>query len=435
MYEEYFGLSAKPFQLSPDARFFYPSKEHKRALSFLQYGLGQADGFIVITGDVGTGKTTLVQTLLDDLDSQSVLFANIVTTQLEENDLLSLVCINLGIRVDQTKSKAILLDELQRFFSQRAAEGRRVLLIVDEAQNLPARSVEELRMLSNFTHDRKPLVQVFLLGQEEFRGTLLSEGFEQLRQRVIATYHLNPLTENETKTYIEHRLVTAGWAGNPHFTEDAFGAVFEFTEGVPRRINNLCDRLLLFSFLEERSAIDLEVVKAVADEIGSEFWGRSPAGASAPARPEAMPANDLAEASAVFNSPGQANNESMAKIMFDKADIQQRLSILENSIETLNDSVHEELSQIRSILLRMVKTQARLLPPSPRSGIDVALDDEVTDTANDLSAAPNGEQAHEANGDAVRAAANAPLTRRSKTPGPSSALAISRQRARRDKRS
>ena len=439
MYEEYFGLSAKPFQLSPDARFFYPSNEHKRALSFLQYGLGQADGFIVITGDVGTGKTTLVQTLLDDLDSQSVLCANLVTTQLEENDLLSLVCINLGIKVDQSKSKAILLDELQRFFSQRAAEGRRVLLIVDEAQNLPARSVEELRMLSNFTHDRKPLVQVFLLGQEEFRATLLSEGFEQLRQRVIATYHLNPLTENETRTYIEHRLVTAGWAGNPHFTDDAFSSVFEFAEGVPRRINNLCDRLLLFSFLEERSAIDLEVVKAVADEIGSEFWGRSPVAASSPVKPESMTATDLVESPAVFNTPGQAHNESMAKIMFDKADIQQRLSMLEHSVETLSDSMHEELSQIRSLLLRMVKTQARLLPQSPRSGIDVALDEEFSDTIDDYSGTPSGttsgEYPHESNGDAVRAAANAPLTRRPKTPGASSALAISRQRARRDKRS
>lgn len=364
MYEEFFGFSGKPFQLSPDARFFYPSKEHKRALSFLQYGLGQADGFIVITGDVGTGKTTLVQTLLGDLDANSVLCANIVTTQLEENDLLSLVCINLGIPVDQGKSKALLLNDLERFFAQRTAEGRRVLLIVDEAQNLPPRSVEELRMLSNFTHDSKPLVQVFLLGQEEFRATLLSQGFEQLRQRVIATYHLNPLTDDETRTYIEHRLETVGWSGNPHLTDDAFTEVFEFSEGVPRRINNLCDRLLLFSFLEERKTIDVGVVKAVAEEIGSEFWGRAP---TAPTEPEPKAQIDPATATVtdVFNTPGQPL-ESMANMMFDKANFQHRLASMESSIERLTETTREELAQIRSILLRLVKTQARMLPPYQR---------------------------------------------------------------------
>jgi len=364
MYEEFFGFTGKPFQLSPDSRFFYPSKEHKRALSFLQYGLGQADGFIVITGDVGTGKTTLVQTLLGDLDANSVLCANIVTTQLEENDLLSLVCINLGIPVDQGKSKALLLNDLERFFAQRAAEGRRVLLIVDEAQNLPPRSVEELRMLSNFTHDSKPLVQVFLLGQEEFRATLLSQGFEQLRQRVIATYHLNPLTDDETRTYIEHRLETVGWNGNPHLTDDAFTEVFEFSEGVPRRINNLCDRLLLFSFLEERKTIDVSVVKAVAEEIGSEFWGRAPT-APTDSTPKVQPDPSTAGVTEVFNTPGE-NLESMANTMFDKANFQHRLASMESSIERLTETTREELAQIRSILLRLVKTQARMLPPYQR---------------------------------------------------------------------
>ena len=367
MYEEFFGFSGKPFQLSPDARFFYPSKEHKRALSFLQYGLGQADGFIVITGDVGTGKTTLVQTLVGDLDPNSVMFANIVTTQLEENDLLTLVCINLGIPVDAGKSKALLLNELERFFTHRAAEGRRVLLIVDEAQNLPPRSVEELRMLSNFTHDSRPLVQVFLLGQEEFRGTLLSDGFEQLRQRVIATYHLNPLTDDETRTYIEHRLSTVGWSGNPEFTDDAFSEIYEFSEGVPRRINNLCDRLLLFTFLEEQSSVDVSVVKAVAEEIGSEFWGRAPTQPADSTGPKLRPDPATASVTDVFNTPGQPL-ESMANLMFDKANFQQRLSSMEASIERLTETTREELAQIRSILLRLVKTQARMLPPYQADG-------------------------------------------------------------------
>ena len=271
MYEEHFGLSAKPFQLSPDAAFFFPSKEHKRALSFLEYGLEQADGFIVITGDVGTGKTTIVQTLLQNLDPNELMVANIVTTQLEEDDLMHLVAANFGLRVNAT-SKALLLRDLERLFVQQAQAHRRVLLIVDEAQNLPRRSVEELRMLSNFQLDGKPLVQIFLLGQEEFRSTLLSEGFEQLRQRVIATYHLNPLDDEETRTYIEHRLSCANYRGRPTFTDQAYTAIYRGSEGVPRRINNLCDRILLFAFLEEVENVDADVVEAVARELGGEFF-------------------------------------------------------------------------------------------------------------------------------------------------------------------
>jgi general secretion pathway protein A len=172
VYTEYFGLTGKPFQLSPDVRFFFPSREHKRALSFLQYGLSQADGFIVITGDVGTGKTTIVQTLLDELDPDEMVVANLVTTQLQEDDLLSFVAVQFGLEVGEL-NKALLLRDLEQLFVKRNQEGKRVLLIVDEAQNLPPRSVEELRMLSNFQQDGKPLVLVFLLGQEEFRETLM----------------------------------------------------------------------------------------------------------------------------------------------------------------------------------------------------------------------------------------------------------------------
>ena len=339
MYEQQFGLSGKPFQLSPDASFFFPSKEHRRALSFLQYGLDQADGFIVITGDVGTGKTTLVQALLGELDTNRALVANIVTTQLQEDDLLHLVAINLGLRVN-SNSKALLLKDLERLFVQQHRDNRRVLIIVDEAQNLPPRSVEELRMLSNFQHGGKPLVQVFLLGQEEFRATLLSQGFEQLRQRVIATYHLNPLNAEETRTYIEHRLTHVGWQQNPAFTDDAFPAIFEFTQGVPRRINNLCDRLLLFAFLEEQDTISDSVVDTVSEEIGTEFWGGNP--------DSEKQASDKAPQE-VFDTPGQPL-ETMARIMFDKANVQQRLASLERAVDTMGHNIKEELSFIRLML-------------------------------------------------------------------------------------
>jgi len=355
MYQEFFGLSGKPFQLSPDASFFYASREHKRALAFLEYGLAQADGFIVVTGDVGTGKSTLAQTLLQKLDPKRILVANIVTTLLKEDDLLHLVAANLGLRVTNP-SKAILLRELERLFQQQAREGRRVLILVDEAQNLPPGSVEELRMLSNFTLNSKPLVQIFLLGQQEFRETLLGPGFEQLRQRVIATYHLNPLDEAETRTYIEHRLRRDGWNNRPAFSDDAFTAIYRFCSGVPRRINNLCDRLMLYAFLEEQTQIDGKLVQSVSEEIGSEFWtGR---GAEVPRpRPPAHLTGTQGDA------PGGAvplltdaqgfSMEILTRSMFDRASIQQRLGTLERGIDGLGQSLKPEIAELREEMAHM----------------------------------------------------------------------------------
>jgi putative secretion ATPase (PEP-CTERM system associated) len=343
MYEEHFGLSRKPFQLSPDARFFFPSAEHRRALSFLQYGLSQGDGFIVITGNVGTGKTTLVQALLQDLDESELAVATIVTSNLKEDELLHMVAENFGIST-RAANKASLLKAIEHNFVQQARANRRILLIVDEAQNLPERSVEELRMLSNFQLDGQPLVQIFLLGQQEFRTTLLSQGFEQLRQRIIATYHLNPLDEAETRTYIEHRLNVAGWADHPHFEDEAFPAIYEFCEGVPRRINNLCDRLLLFSFLEELDVIGRSTVETVSNEIGEEFMGGLQTSSSTQdtAFAQPTPARD------VFDSPEPL--ESAARSMFDKADLQKRIFALERAVDSLGHSLKPEMTEIRQEL-------------------------------------------------------------------------------------
>jgi general secretion pathway protein A len=338
MYREFFGLTDKPFQLSPDARFFYPSKEHSRALSFLQYGLSQGDGFIVITGDVGTGKTTLVQTLLAELDPREAVVANLVTTQLHEDDLVNLVVATFGLRLTPSSSKAMLLRDLEHFFIQRAREGKRALLIVDEAQNLPTRSVEELRMLSNFQYRGRPLLQVFLLGQEEFRDTLLSAGFEQLRQRVIATYHLNPLDADETRTYIEHRLTRVGWRNDPSISDGAFERIYTYTQGVPRRVNNLCDRLMLYAFLEELHAVDESHVQSVADEIGAEFLGPSDH------------TRQSMQASARAGGDGTEPLEAVAQIMFDKANVQQRLSSLERNVDVLGQRLHQDLAAIQTLL-------------------------------------------------------------------------------------
>lgn len=273
MYIDYYGFSAKPFQLSPDPRFFFGSKAHTRALAYLRYGLSQGEGFIVITGGIGTGKTTLVKNLFQELDDNQVIAAQLVTTQLEADELLRSVVAAFGLPYEQM-GKAALLKHFEDFLRGHARQGRRVLLVVDEAQNLPPRSLEELRMLSNFQISETPLLQSFLLGQEEFRLTLQEPSMEQLRQRVIASSHLTPLTEDENRNYIEHRLRVVGWQGwQPTFSEDAFPAIYRYTQGVPRLINVFCDRLLLYGFLEELQEFSAGEVEAVGQELSQSREG------------------------------------------------------------------------------------------------------------------------------------------------------------------
>ncbi len=272
MYENFYQLRAKPFRLSPDPSFFFASRGHKRALAYLRYGLSQAEGFVVITGAPGTGKTTLAQILLQDLDQSDVVVAHLTTTQLEADEMLRMVSASFGLRYEG-QDKAGLLKTLEAFFMARSRERKRVLLVVDEAQNLPARSLEELRMLSNLQVGEHALLQTFLLGQVQFRQMLDHPDLEQLRQRVIANYHLSALGEDECKNYVESRLRHVGWNDNPHFTDEAFGIIYRYTEGVPRRINMLCDRVLLFSSLEERHTIDAGVLHDVIDELQSEISG------------------------------------------------------------------------------------------------------------------------------------------------------------------
>lgn len=270
MYESYYGLRVKPFQLKPDPNFFFGSKGHKRAMAYLEYGLSQGEGFIVITGDVGAGKTTLMRNLFRKLESEKILAAQIVNTDLDSDDTLKMVAAAFGLPYENF-GKASLLIGLEQFFRQCDQQGKRALLVVDEAQNLSPRTVEELRMLSNFQTDEKPLLQTFLLGQPEFRKTLLSGDMQQLRQRVTATYHLGPMDLPETRSYIEHRLNTVGWSGDPSFDEDAFAAIYDYTGGIPRKINTLCDRLLLMGCLEKLHSFGSAEVNEVIRDIQQEF--------------------------------------------------------------------------------------------------------------------------------------------------------------------
>ena len=270
MYETYYGLSAKPFQLRPDPHFFFGSKGHKRAMAYLEYGLSQGEGFIVITGEVGAGKTTLVRNLLNKIPLDQIVAAHIVNTSLDPEDTLRMVVSSFGLPYEGA-SKAELLNRLEQFLRSVDRQGKRALLVIDEAQNLNARTVEELRMLSNFQTDDRSLLQTFLLGQPEFRATLHSPGMQQLRQRVIASYHLGPMDAQETRAYVEHRLATVGWNGDPSFDDGAYAAVFAYSGGIPRKTNTLMDRVLLMGYLEELNTFTEADINEVVRDISEEY--------------------------------------------------------------------------------------------------------------------------------------------------------------------
>jgi general secretion pathway protein A len=273
MFEGFYGFSANPFQLNPDPAFYFESKGHGSAYAYLKYGVFQSEGFLVITGEIGAGKTTLVRALLEELDPRKVVAVQLVSTQLEADDLLRALAVAFGLPVKDS-NKAHLLATIEAFLTQLVIENRRALLVVDEAQNLAHRAVEELRMLSNFQLKDRALLQSFLVGQPELRALLRGPAMEQLRQRVIASYHLGPMEAAETRGYIEHRLRRVGWDGsNPSFDDAAFVAVHEASGGIPRRINGLCGRLLLSGYLSERRAFTAADVAAVADEIAGELGG------------------------------------------------------------------------------------------------------------------------------------------------------------------
>ena len=283
MYEKFYHFTRLPFLLTPDRRFFFGSSGHSRAIAHLVYGLSQEEGFIVITGEVGAGKTTLVEQLWTQLDRSTYVMSRVVTTRVSGDDLLRLALVGFGLEENLESDKATLLVRYEQLVRQHRGAGRRLLLLVDEVQNLSLAALEELRMLSNITVDGRASVQTILLGQPQFRPILASKDVEQLRQRVLASFHLGPLTEAETRGYIEHRLRTVGWTGDPTWEDAAFCAVHRQTGGIPRRINTLCSRVLLFAALEELHAISGDMVDTTAAELNEDLGaGIEPVPAPAP---------------------------------------------------------------------------------------------------------------------------------------------------------
>ena len=347
MYESFFGLTSKPFQLNPDPNFFYGSKQHRRAKAYLEYGVSRNEGFIVITGEIGAGKTTVLRSLIDGLHGSNVIAGHLVTTQLGAEDTLRMVGAAFGFRVKDVP-KSELLITLEAFLISQTSKGKRCLLIVDEAQNLSPRAVEELRMLSNFQFGNQALLQSFLIGQPEFREILQRPEMEQFRQRVAATCHIGPLDADETKSYIEHRLKCAGATDKPTFDPGAFEGIYKASGGIPRRINSVCDRLLLLGYLSNRSHLTTEDV----DEVAKEFAQES----QVPAR--AVGSADLAVA-------GGAPLTGMAELDVDlsklKLDVQEA-DVMNKQLAALTaDQRADQLQRLERSLLRLERINVQTL--------------------------------------------------------------------------
>ena len=269
MYEEHFSLSGAPFKLNPDPKFFFGSRSHNKAMAYLHYGLKQAEGFIVITGPIGSGKTMVISQLLDQLTSTNVIAAQLQTSNIAPEELLDHILSAFRIE-PEGEGRTGKLEAFEDYLFDQLNRGRRVLLIMDEAQNLPFETLEELRMLSNIDYDGTPLFQVFLVGQPEFRDLLQTQRLEQLRQRVIASYHLENLTAEETEEYILHRLAVTGWREDPIFSTGGLKAIYEETGGRPRRINTVCNRILLYCSLEDAHEVTEEIAAQVIGELHEE---------------------------------------------------------------------------------------------------------------------------------------------------------------------
>lgn len=271
MYDSHYGLTGRPFQLTPDPEFWFETATHRKAMAYLGYGLSQGEGFIVITGEPGAGKTTLVGHVMGQIDAERLHVIKIVTTQVAADDLIRMVAQGLGVNATGL-AKADLLAAIERGLHAIARTGKRTLLIVDEAQSLLVGSLEELRMLSNFQLGGHPLLQIFLLGQPEFRVLLQgSDKLEQLRQRVIAMHHLDPMGVEEVEAYLAHRLGVVGWNGQPRFGHDAIAEMHRWSGGIPRKLNQIANRVMLFGAIEGVEDFTGEDVAQVVSDIDGDM--------------------------------------------------------------------------------------------------------------------------------------------------------------------
>jgi general secretion pathway protein A len=264
MYYEFFGFQEPPFNLTPNSKFFFSSAKHMEALSTLIYAIKERKGFVVITGNIGSGKTTVCRALLNQLDTHTQT-ALITNTHMNGKDLLISVLEELEVEFEHG-SKSKLLSQLNNYLIDQLRRNNNVVLVIDEAQNLSPAVLEEVRMLSNLETENEKLIQIIFLGQPELRKKLALPKLEQLRQRVAVYFHLTPLNEEDTKKYVIHRLKVASKTDNEFFTEKALGLIYQFSQGVPRLVNQICDSSLLTAYIMEKKVIDETILLEVIGE-------------------------------------------------------------------------------------------------------------------------------------------------------------------------
>ena len=344
MYTDHYRLTGQPFQLTPDARFWFDSRTHRKALAYLGYGLAQGEGFITVTGEIGAGKSTLVAHVMANIDRARLNAISLVSTQVEGDDMLRLVAQGLGLATSQVE-KARLLDAVEQRLEEELRAGKRTLLIVDEAQNLPVSALEELRMLSNFQIGGRALLQIVLLGQPEFRDKLAAPGLEQLRQRVIATHHLEAMDADEVAAYVRHRLTRVDWQGNPDFEPAAFEALHRHSGGIPRKVNQLMQRVMLAAALENAELVTAATVEAAAADLG----------ADAPARPAAAPPPEpAAGAPAEEKIFSLRSARRTAEPVPEPEPVVVGDSLLEQRIAALEARAEEQEALLRRVLILLV---------------------------------------------------------------------------------
>jgi len=266
MYTEFYSLNETPFNITSDPSFFFGSMVHEEAYSNILYGIISRKGIIVMTGEIGTGKTTLCRALLNRLDPK-VKTAFILNPNFSEVQLLQLILRDLGIPHPTTDNKLELTECLNAFLLEQSSQGNNVAIIIDEAQNLNVNQLEEIRLLSNLETEKHKLLQILLVGQPELFDKLRLPELRQLNQRVTVRYHISPLQPQDVRNYIEHRLKTAGALSKIHFTDDAFDTIYFYTKGVPRLINVICDRALLAGFVKDSFTINMDIIHQAAREV------------------------------------------------------------------------------------------------------------------------------------------------------------------------
>lgn len=274
MYEQFYNLRSDPFALSPNPGFCYLHPSYRKARSYMRFALHRGEGFLLITGKPGTGKTTLVKELMGELEMTRYKISTLVSTQLEADDLLRSVAYAYDLPVE-TSNKATVIHHLKNYMYRRYKRNLRTILIVDEAQDLSTPALEELRLLTNLEHDNKPLLQVFLVGQPQLNDVLGANTMEQFRQRITVAASMQALSLVEVEEYIRHRLSLVGWHNDPEISQEVFTFIHEYSQGIPRKINLICTRLLLHGYVEDKHSLDLDDMVIIANELAEEQLGMS----------------------------------------------------------------------------------------------------------------------------------------------------------------